>query len=62
MPALTAVIIWGWMFDTQFGVVNYVLTQLTSTDFTGFEKLNVLLGLGNALTGTRIGRTGASPR
>jgi N,N'-diacetylchitobiose transport system permease protein len=39
MPALTAVIIWGWMFDTQFGVVNYVLTQLTSTDFIGHSWL-----------------------
>ena len=27
MPALTAIIIWGWMFDTQFGVINYVLTD-----------------------------------
>jgi N,N'-diacetylchitobiose transport system permease protein len=39
MPALTAVIIWGWMFDTQFGVVNYVLSQLSSTDFTGHSWL-----------------------
>lgn len=25
MPALTAIVIWGWMFDTQYGVVNWVL-------------------------------------
>jgi len=39
MPALTAIIIWGWMFDTQFGVVNYLLTQLTPADFTGHSWL-----------------------
>ncbi len=39
MPALTAIIIWGWMFDTQFGVVNYVLTRLTPGDFTGHSWL-----------------------
>lgn len=27
MPALTAIVIWGWMFDTQYGVVNWVLSQ-----------------------------------
>ena len=26
MPALTAIVIWSWMFDTQYGVVNYVLS------------------------------------
>lgn len=35
MPALTATIVWGWIFDTQYGLVNYVLTRLTGTDFTG---------------------------
>ncbi|MFN8193279.1 MAG: sugar ABC transporter permease [Nocardioidaceae bacterium] len=39
MPALTAIIIWGWMFDTQFGVVNYLLTALTPTDYTGHSWL-----------------------
>ncbi len=28
MPALTAIVIWGWMFDAQYGVVNYALAQL----------------------------------
>ncbi|MGX5696941.1 carbohydrate ABC transporter permease [Agromyces soli] len=27
MPALTATIVWGWMFDTAYGVVNYVLVN-----------------------------------
>lgn len=39
MPALTAIIIWGWMFDTQFGVVNYLLTRFTPGDFTGHSWL-----------------------
>ena len=39
MPALTAIIIWGWMFDTQFGVVNYVITKLTPLDYTGHSWL-----------------------
>ncbi len=28
MPALTAIVIWGWMFDAQYGVVNWVLSAL----------------------------------
>jgi N,N'-diacetylchitobiose transport system permease protein len=39
MPALTAMIIWGWMFDTQFGVINYVITKLTPFDYTGHSWL-----------------------
>jgi N,N'-diacetylchitobiose transport system permease protein len=39
MPALTAIIIWGWMFDTQFGVVNYVLEQVTPWELTGHSWL-----------------------
>lgn len=39
MPALTAIIIWGWMFDTQFGVVNYLVTTLTPADYTGHSWL-----------------------
>jgi len=39
MPALTAMIIWGWMFDTQFGVVNYLITRLTPFDFIGHSWL-----------------------
>jgi N,N'-diacetylchitobiose transport system permease protein len=39
MPALTATIVWGWIFDTQYGLVNYALTQLTGTDWTGHSWL-----------------------
>lgn len=39
MPALTAIIIWGWMFDTQFGVVNYLITKFTPWDYTGHSWL-----------------------
>ncbi|WP_448005713.1 carbohydrate ABC transporter permease [Agromyces bauzanensis] len=27
MPALTATVVWGWMFDTAYGVVNHVLVN-----------------------------------
>src|SRR5690606_30760042 len=27
MPALTATIVWGWMFDTSYGVVNFVSSE-----------------------------------
>ena len=33
MPALTATIVWGWMFDTSYGVVNFVLTNGFGLDF-----------------------------
>ncbi|MBB2975658.1 N,N'-diacetylchitobiose transport system permease protein [Microbacterium endophyticum] len=39
MPALTATIVWGWIFDTQYGLVNYFLTQVTGTDWTGHSWL-----------------------
>jgi N,N'-diacetylchitobiose transport system permease protein len=39
MPALTATIVWGWIFDTQYGLVNWLLTQLTGTDWTGHSWL-----------------------
>ncbi|MGB4777807.1 carbohydrate ABC transporter permease, partial [Microbacterium sp.] len=39
MPALTATIVWGWIFDTQYGLVNYFLTQFTGTDWTGHSWL-----------------------
>ncbi len=29
MPALSAVLIWGWMFDTGYGVFNFVLSRIT---------------------------------
>ena len=39
MPALTATIVWGWIFDTQYGLVNYMLTQVTGTDWSGHSWL-----------------------
>ena len=39
MPPLTATIVWGWMFDTQYGVVNYVLTNWFGLDFEGHSWL-----------------------
>jgi N,N'-diacetylchitobiose transport system permease protein len=28
MPPITATVVWGWLFDTDNGVINYVLSQL----------------------------------
>ncbi len=39
MPALTAVVVWGWMFDTQYGVINYVLSLLPGVDLIGHSWL-----------------------
>ncbi|WP_235038217.1 carbohydrate ABC transporter permease [Microbacterium sp. 18062] len=39
MPALTATIVWGWIFDTQYGLVNHLLSQITGTDWTGHSWL-----------------------
>jgi N,N'-diacetylchitobiose transport system permease protein len=33
MPALTATIVWGWIFDTDYGVVNNVLVNAFGLDF-----------------------------
>ncbi|WP_448061330.1 carbohydrate ABC transporter permease [Cellulomonas hominis] len=39
MPALTSTIIFQWMFDTSYGVVNYVLTSV-GLDFDRFAWLS----------------------
>ncbi|QAY73248.1 sugar ABC transporter permease [Agromyces protaetiae] len=39
MPALTATIVWGWMFDTSYGVVNAVLTNVFGLDFARHQWL-----------------------
>lgn len=39
MPALTATIVWGWMFDTSYGVVNFVLSRWFGLDFVGHSWL-----------------------
>jgi N,N'-diacetylchitobiose transport system permease protein len=38
MPPLTSTIVWQWMFDTQFGLVNWMLTQVGG-DWTGHSWL-----------------------
>jgi len=40
MPALTATIVWGWMFDTSYGLVNYLLTQITGQNWVGHSWLS----------------------
>jgi N,N'-diacetylchitobiose transport system permease protein len=40
MPALAATTIWGWLFDTRRGLINYLITEFTSADFTGHSWLN----------------------
>jgi N,N'-diacetylchitobiose transport system permease protein len=32
MPPLTATVVWGWIFDTQYGVVNYLLNTISGTN------------------------------
>jgi len=39
MPALAAVIVWGWIFDTQYGIVNNVLTTITGDNWMGHSWL-----------------------
>jgi N,N'-diacetylchitobiose transport system permease protein len=38
MPPVSATVVWQWMFDSQYGVVNYVLTRL-GADFHGHSWL-----------------------
>lgn len=40
MPQLTAVIVWGWMFNTQYGVLNYLITEITGVNFIGHSWLS----------------------
>lgn len=40
MPPLSATVVWGWIFDTDYGLVNYILNSITnSTDWTGHSWL-----------------------
>ncbi|MBU4465749.1 MAG: sugar ABC transporter permease [Actinobacteria bacterium] len=32
MPPLAATVVWGWIFDTQYGVVNWALNTITGTE------------------------------
>lgn len=39
MPPLSATIVWGWIFDTQYGVLNTILTEWFGLDFRGHSWL-----------------------
>ncbi|GAA2003302.1 carbohydrate ABC transporter permease [Microbacterium ulmi] len=39
MPPLSATIVWGWIFDTQYGVLNHVLANWLGLDFAGHSWL-----------------------
>jgi N,N'-diacetylchitobiose transport system permease protein len=39
MPPITATVVWGWLFDTQSGVINYVLSTFFGLDFIGHSWL-----------------------
>jgi N,N'-diacetylchitobiose transport system permease protein len=38
MPVVAALTVWEWLFDTQYGVINYLLTQL-GADYEGHSWL-----------------------
>ena len=38
MPVLASLTVWQWLFDTQYGVVNWLLTQL-GLDYEGHSWL-----------------------
>ncbi len=44
MPALTATIVWGWIFDANNGLANYAITNLTPLDFSRHSWLGDPLG------------------
>lgn len=39
MPPVTATVVWGWMFDTDNGIVNYLLTTYLGLDFADHSWL-----------------------
>ena len=40
MPPQSATTVWGWLFDTRRGLINYLITEFTSADFMGHSWLN----------------------
>jgi len=40
MPALTATVVWQWLFDTQYGLVNWFFTTLGIGDYRGHSWLS----------------------
>lgn len=39
MPTLAVTIVWGWIFDTEYGVVNNLLTRVTGESWMGHSWL-----------------------
>jgi N,N'-diacetylchitobiose transport system permease protein len=39
MPPLSATIVWGWIFDTQYGVLNHILSRGFGLPFAGHSWL-----------------------
>lgn len=39
MPPLAGTIVWGWLFDTEYGVVNNFLTKITGDNWMGHSWL-----------------------
>ncbi|QKJ20135.1 carbohydrate ABC transporter permease [Microbacterium hominis] len=51
MPPLAATVVWGWIFDTQYGVVNWALNAITGTnDWTNHSWLEIPLSFFFVLT------------
>ena len=46
MPVVASLTVWQWLFDTQYGVVNYVLT--------GFGRFDVIVGADAASRATLV--------
>ena len=40
LPPLSSTIVWQWMFDTQYGLVNWLLTTMGAGDFRGHSWLS----------------------
>ena len=40
MPALTATVVWQWLFDTQYGFFNWVLTSFGAESYQGHSWLS----------------------
>jgi len=40
MPALTATVVWQWLFDSQYGLVNWILVRLGFDDYQGHSWLS----------------------
>jgi N,N'-diacetylchitobiose transport system permease protein len=62
MPALTATVVWQWLFDTQFGVVNWLLTTLRLGSFSGHSWFATGLSTFAVITTSSSGRRSRSWR